>query len=852
MLTLAECGDDTQEVGGKALGLAGLIAEGLPVPAGFCVTASAFRKSIVTSGLECLIENLLGEASFRDDNHAVSAAIAELFAEMDLTAEVAEPIREAYAALGDGAYVAVRSSATAEDLEDASFAGQQETYLYINGAEAVIEHVIKCWASLFSPQAIGYRSRFGVSAEDLAMAVVVQVMVPAEAAGVMMTLDPLTGDRSRIFVEAAYGLGEGVVRGDVGVDRFELAKDGLKITGRHLARKDSAHLYSNATDAVEIVAIPADRSNVACLSDAEVVAIGRLGADIEEAFGRPMDIEWAIASGPSGAREIFLLQARPETVWSNRPGVDLTVPDPLQTREPGDSWWSTTNLSEAFPGVLTPLDWSVIGPAVERATRGALVRIGALPQSEAEVPIDPADRAFGVFHGRIASRIDFFHRLGAMMPGTTPDAVVEQIFGNVPPGLSSQPSKDRYLHVALRFPPAFITAPRRTRAMRATSRTWWEAEITAMPGRGLTAAREAFHGAVSRMTDNLTTDGLLLLAGAQPIYDQLIRLAEKAGVDPSILMRGAGSHEEAEVVSDVWDASRDIVSVSDLVQRHGFHGPGEGVPSAHSWRENPQPLEDLISAFRELPESNDPRKLHTQGEEIRRDAERTLLAALRPWQRLGARAVLALARTYLPLRGKAARTQAIDVVRAAVRRIGECLEHDGVLKSRDDVVLLTAEELTGLVDGDVRELVEIRREQLERHRRFDIPGIWRGVPEPITAAAVPRSDVDAPDELSGIGASAGVVEGNVRVLHDPSRIGELVPGEILVARTTDPSWASLMFLSGGLVVDIGGLLSHAAIVARELGVPCVMGTQHGTTALRTGDRCRVDGRNGTVHILSRA
>lgn len=533
-------------------------------------------------------------------------------------------------------------------------------------------------------------------------------------------------------------------------------------------------------------------------------------------------------------------------------GSRTSAVDPLHTPDAGDSWWSTTNLSEAFPGVLTPLDWSVIGPAVERGTRGALVAIGVLSSAQADVPAAPAERAFGVFHGRIASRIDFFHRVGALMPGTSPDAVVGQIFGSVPEGLSNRPSRGRYPLIAVRFPATFVAAPRRTRAMRVATRAWWRAEITAMERRDLSAARAAFRSAIVRMTENLTTDGTLLLACAQPIYDQLTRLAYAAGVDPSALTRGAGSHEETQVVTDVWDASRGLLSLPTLLERHGFHGPNEGVPSGHPWREAPQPLQDLIAAFHTLPADADPRLVDARGQEQRRVAESELLAGVGRAQRPAARLVLGLAKTYLPLRGKAARTQAIDVLRAAARQIGICLERDGILGDSDDVTLLTAAELAGPLYPDAAELVRIRRQQLEGHRRMDIPGTWRGQPQPVPLdAATSGCDGAGRGDLSGIGASAGTVEGPVRVVLDPSQLGDLVEGEILVARTTDPSWAAPMFVSGGLVVDIGGLLSHAAIVARELGVPCVMGTQTGTTALRTGDRVRVDGSTGTVQILNR-
>lgn len=528
--------------------------------------------------------------------------------------------------------------------------------------------------------------------------------------------------------------------------------------------------------------------------------------------------------------------------------------DPLHTPAAGDSWWSTTNLSEAFPGVLTPLDWTVIGPAVERATRGALVSIGALPPSEGDVPDDPAERTFAVFHGRIASRIDWFHHVGSVMPGTSPDAVVTQIFGSVPAGLSSRPSARRYPVVAARFPLTFAGAPGRTRAMRAATRRWWESEIDLMAGRTPDEARVAFLAGVTRMTQNLRIDGTLLLAGAQPIYDQLTRLASIAGVDPSALMRGAGSHEETRVVADVWECSRDRLPFRTLIDRHGFHGPHEGVPSGHPWREDAEPLRALVASFASLPEDADPRAAEERGREERRRAERELLAGVGPVRRRVAAFVLRLANVYLPLRGKAARTQAIDVVRAAARRLGETLAEAGVLEQADDVRFLTADEVAATPTGaEVRERIAERRARYEEHLRHDLPDTFHGQPVPVVVQTGGRDEEDDRGgvHLLGVGASTGVVEARARVVLDIDDAGDLEPGEILVARTTDPCWAAPMFISGGLVVDIGGLLSHAAIIARELGVPCVMGTGSGTTRLRTGDRCRVDGTAGTVEVLGR-
>jgi pyruvate,water dikinase len=218
----------------------------------------------------------------------------------------------------DGTPLAVRSSATAEDTIGASFAGQQETFLWIVGVEAVLRHVLRCWASLFSAQAIAYRGRLQTPPDDLAMAVVVQNMVAAEAAGVMMTLDPLTGDRSTITIEAAYGLGTAVVNGEVTPDRFCVDKAQLSIAMCATGDKPLAYRFDARAQAV--APEPVDRSlrTRACVADEEVIELARLGKRMEAVMGRPQDIEWAIGPGTGGPRDLFLLQARPETIWSKR------------------------------------------------------------------------------------------------------------------------------------------------------------------------------------------------------------------------------------------------------------------------------------------------------------------------------------------------------------------------------------------------------------------------------------------------------------------------------------------------------------------------------------------------------
>jgi phosphoenolpyruvate synthase/pyruvate phosphate dikinase len=305
VLWLDECDADTAPlVGGKAVGLGHLVRQGHRVPPGFAVTTAAYREALAAGGRPVSVGDRL-----------------------------AAEIADAYRRLGGDADppVAVRSSATAEDTAEASFAGQQDTYLWVRGAEAVVGHVTRCWASLFTPRAVAYRARLGVPDDEIAMGVVVQVMVPAEAAGVLLTLDPLTGDRSQVTIEAAYGLGVAVVEGEVTPDRFAVDKVTGELRSRSTGDKAVAYRFDPAAGQVARVEVPEGLRARPCLDDAEVAELAALGKRVEQALGVPQDVEWAVGPPPSGpgaagGRELWLLQARPETVWSRRPREAVVPP----------------------------------------------------------------------------------------------------------------------------------------------------------------------------------------------------------------------------------------------------------------------------------------------------------------------------------------------------------------------------------------------------------------------------------------------------------------------------------------------------------------------------------------------
>jgi pyruvate,water dikinase len=373
------------------------------------------------------------------------------------------------------------------------------------------------------------------------------------------------------------------------------------------------------------------------------------------------------------------------------------------------------------------------------------------------------------------------------------------------------------------------------------------------------AARATLREAAARFEAVMRPHTLLAML-CQTFYEQL-RLAAAAAGRPGLelsLVTGYGAMAETDVVSDLWEVSRERLDLDQFVLRHGYHGPDEGELSARVWRLRREPLERLLRSFREMGEDRDPRAVERERGAERLRAEAELYAGLPLVRRAPARLVARLAARFIPLRGtgKAAFLQCVDAARAAALVLGSGFVSDGLLAAPEDAFMLTLAELLAPVPpAEVDELVAARRSVHDEYRTLDIPDLFNGVPEPFPVRSDALADRDAdsgPVVVTGTPVSPGVVEGIARLVLDPQTDDLLDPGEILVCRTTDPSWASTMMLAAALVIDIGGPISHGAIVARELGIPCVIGTRDGTVQIRSGDRLLVDGARGEVQVLERA
>ena len=509
--------------------------------------------------------------------------------------------------------------------------------------------------------------------------------------------------------------------------------------------------------------------------------------------------------------------------------------------------WTTVNLGEVFPGVPTTLNWAVLAATGELGLRSALHAIGTYRRSELAVPHDPAKRTIGIVWGRAVANLDVFREFADRTPGSSGDAMEAQIFGSAQSAGGSSRTYGRYPVIAIKMPFAAIQRRRRIVALGASTEVWWRESVFPDAPHDRLAATALLWEAHRRIAEIFDPHNVMMMV-ALGVYAPVRKLtadAGLAGLESQLLF--TGDTAESRTVGDLWDVSRDRMDAETFIRRHGFHGPQENEVSSLVWREDRGPFDNLVSRYRVMDESSAPAVASAGRLAARAVAEGRLMATLKPSHRVGARLLLKLARHYVPTRemGRDAFLKGMDVVRYAARVIGEDLFRHGLVDAADDAFHLTPFELTEL-PGDLRQRVAFRKERRTRYQGLQLPERWKGLVQP--QEIVTHDEVS---EVRGLGVSAGVVEGLVRVVLDPAQ-DELEPDEILVCRTTDPGWAAYFFIAAGVVIDIGGPLSHGAIVARELGLPCVINARNATEQLKTGDRVRIDGASGEVQVLERA
>ena len=518
--------------------------------------------------------------------------------------------------------------------------------------------------------------------------------------------------------------------------------------------------------------------------------------------------------------------------------------DPLHRISSGRTAWTRVNIAEGIPGVSTPLNWSWWDESNERMIRGAYRDIGVLDAVRIPSVEQVDERTGAIFYGRPALNLDVSRRMADLQPGTSGEALEKHYFGAVRADAHSSPSRRRYPAIAMRLPGQWRRVPAQLNGLYRQSHAWWQEVVAECAHYDADRAWQQFEETHRRFETIARPHSVLALLGGA-LTQQVAQLAEAAG-HPELLLDALGGYDSVEfaTLQELLSLRRGELSLASFLRERGYQGPQQGELSSRSWREDPSPVEALLDS---LDADDDPiRGLAAARARKRAAAEDQVCGALGPLQRRWARWLFAEAARMLPERetGKAAMMLCVDAARACVRRLGAHFEQGGLLAQAEDVFYLTLEEIQGEVPADARERVARRRSQRDTYLQLELPESWVGMVEPLETSALTG---DSP--LVGLGVSPGIVEGDVRLLVDAS--GDLRPGEILVCEATDPSYAAYFLVAAGVVTDIGGAMGHGAIVAREVGIPCVANARDATRRLRSGDRVRIDGTTGSVEILQR-
>ncbi|MEV0686229.1 rifamycin-inactivating phosphotransferase [Nocardia sp. NPDC050378] len=844
-------------VGGKGANLGELARiEGVRVPDGFCVTTEAFDRTL--AGASAVRERIGGLAALSPDDRvgiaAASAAIRGAVEELPVPEDVAAEIVAAHARLGTDAAYAVRSSATAEDLPTASFAGQQDTYLNVIGAAEVLDHVRRCWASLFTDRAVTYRLRNGFDSSMIRMAVVVQRMVFPRASGILMTADPVTSDRTVVSIDAGFGLGEALVSGLVNADVYKV-RDGE--VSKTIATKKIA-VEPLGAGGTEVRDIDEDRRNEPVLSDSEVLRLAELGRRIEAHFGSPQDIEWCLDD------EIRLVQSRPITTLFPIPeaaddahrvyvsvGHQQMMTDAMKPL--GISLWQLTSHAamrdaggRLFVDVTERLASPTAGPALAEALGKSDPLMGDALRTVLErgfVPVVP--------------QTDSAAAPPAPAPIDTDPGIVDELIADCEASLAvlkreiaplSGSALLDFIHADIAELRRVLFSPRGlqiiTAAMAATE--WLNDRLGEWLGE-----KNAADALTQSVPGNVTSEmGLALLDVADAIrpHPQVIeylRAVEENGTNDFLgeLEQRAGG-----------PAAR--VAITEFLDRYGMRCVGEIDITRTRWSEDPTTLvPTILGNVRNFGNGAGTERF----EDGSRDAEAQRARILRDLRALPdgeskaeeTERMIDRVRTFAGYREypKYGMVSRYFVYKQALSREAERLVAAGVLQEPDDIYYLRFDELREVVRVQHADqaLVAQRRAAFDTFRTLSAPRVLTSDGEAVTGA-YRREDLPE-GALPGMAVSAGTIEGRARVVLDIGQ-ADLEAGDILVTAYTDPSWTPLFVGIAGLVTEVGGLMTHGAVIAREYGLPAVVGVEHATDLIRDGQRIRVNGADGYVEILT--
>jgi pyruvate,water dikinase len=881
---------DERALGGKAWQLGRLMDRGLRVPEAWAVTTDALRHTIEAGGLRPLCEQAAAAQASGDGDHAraAGAAAAQALREVALPVPLLQALDVARAALGSDTILAARSSAVGEDSADRSHAGQFESVLNLRSRAQLLDGIREVWASWYSDRAIGYRLGIAATPREVIippMAVVLQRMIEPRASGILFTVNPVSGDRNQMALEAGPGLGEALAQGRIHPDFFLIERKDLSISERAIAAKDRRMVpLPEGGGALGFEAIPAHRRNFACVTDDEVARLCELGLRAEDEVGCAVDIEWSIDEQGT----IYLLQARPVTAMPSHPRTPLRQRPVL---------WTQRFSGERWTEQATPLGWSIIQPVLHWFTNWEIASErwldGTLPTR--------------LYRGRPYLNVTIFRHLSFRAPGGKPPQFLLEMF---PPAEQQELMRGPHLPNLALVGSIFYQVVREKRWKRyrynflTNHRVWedfrpgFEARTAALspdaqePAEALAAIERGRALMVEYMSIHL-----LSLLFAHLTYEALDRaLVSWVGVEGeairSALVADPTENRTLQTNKALWELSMaarrypeleaamcrtPVPGLDELEQLPGGRAFREEFDRflknfghrsqasyeifATRWADSPELVLKLAAGYIRSGVELTPDKLESNRTRERAQAQRlvkqritrTLGRRLLPWRQAVFGRLLDLCRRYMALR----ENQRFSFDRLLLRikrifeRLGRLMERDGLLEHGADIVFLTIDEVTAVVQGRLSPeeavgLVAARRRESIANRDLAHPDFLEA-DRPIAEVPPARGG----RELQGQGVSPGVARGRVRILRSFDEMDRLQAGEVLVARATDPGWTPLFLLASALILELGSVLSHGAVVAREYGLPAVVNVEGATRLLQDGDEVTVDGQTGRI-VLHRA
>ncbi len=852
--------------GGKGASLGEMTQIGLPVPAGFCLTTTAYTAFVAANGLQ---EQIINHA--RQDGQG-EQSIRELFTHAVMPKPILDELTTAYGQLEKTA-VAVRSSATAEDLPEASFAGQQDTYLNIQGIDAVKTAVQNCWASLWTDRAVTYRERENIPLDEVSMAVVVQELIAADSAGVLFTANPVNGARDEIVINAAWGLGEAVVSGLVTPDTITVDKTDGQTKNEQIADKKVMTVRTAAGSAEQ--AVPEEKRRVPVLNSEQISQLAALARAVENHAKRPMDLEWSFADG-----RLHLLQARPITA----------LPEQMETLDLMGAEWSRLMLIERYPEPITPFTWSVTADMLFSSLEMSMsVMGGSFPEDSPPL----INQLYGIPYINITLLEQGF----ASSPARPPVEVE-----------SDEPKEDSPRPSLKDLPSLLATFARLGKLIRNTHRQWdnlLEAYVTAVRQ---DADREwesfstadllpLFIGQYTRVAPLLENHAYSIVAAE--ISLQLLQAITRAWLDDedghlaTTMLSGLTGNMTMETNRALWrlavqarphkqlrhllsapladdwrkqiavlpGGSSFLTELDSFLRLYGHRAPRYEMMHP-TWVEQPQQILEMIRAYLDEavidPGEGEIRQAAARETAVRQARERLPLP-----KRLIFDRALPLAQTYFRLRENQQfyLVMTLPTLRRILAIFEDRLREAGILQEKDDIFFLENAEIQTLIaqfagsqDDDTllttaTQLVTERRAALKRYHKMRPPMTLGGKRKTaVSKTAVSKTAVASAsnNSLHGIAASSGTVSGKARIVRGPADFSTLQYGEILITPATTPAWTPLFGIAAGLVTDYGGLLSHSGVVAREYGLPAVLGTDDATKRIKNGDTITIDGDKGIV------